>query len=276
MVRLVRDKVNRIPVKVTATIDYTGFSATLRVAGANKSLANLKAGNLRLEFTPEEVSEIGEGAEGFITVLNRKGEIHVSNRVWFVAVDTDAEASGYQKISIVLVSMLKYEGGRRPTADSSSASEATEEMIQEKVAAAVEKVMTETITAKVEETVDSVIDTKVEETVTEIVDTKIETAVETKVDSVIESKVETTVNALFDSSDSDTIGGAFTQLQASVEEDIEPRLSVVELDMEEDVKPRLEAAETTLAKKVSMDYEDSDEGVVFFSSAKEDESDSIE
>lgn len=265
MVRLVRDKENRISVKVTATVDYTGFSATLRVAGANKSIANLKAGNLRLDFTPEAVNEIGSGAEGFITVFNKKGDIYVTNRVWFSAVDNEGDAVGYQKISIVLVSMLKYEGGRRPSAESQTSAE-TEAVIQAKVEAAVASAMTEAIDAKVEAAVDGMIDQKVEASVSGIVEEQVTTVV----NNVIDTKVEEQVNALFDDSDSDTIGGQFVMLQETVE-DIEPRVEVVEQQISDNIEPRLAEAETTIAKKISMDYEDSDEGIAFFTEVQADE-----
>ena len=253
MIKLVRNQSNKISVDVTATIDYTGFTASLLVVGVEKDLGNLKAGNARIEFSPEEVDLIGDGSAGYVTVRTGAGDVYIVNQVWFAPVNSRDEAVGYQALSIVLVSKIKYEGGKQQT------SADIEKMIDEKVDETVDRVMTESIDAKVEEIVDAVIDEKVAEVVDDIVDDKVDKAV----DAVIDIKVEEQVNALFESSDSDTIGGQFENMKESVE-DLEPRMERVEDQIDNNILPRLSAAETVLAKKISLDYEDSDDHIVFY------------
>ena len=245
MVRLVRDKINKIAVRVTSTVDYTGFSASLSLGGATKDIPNLKASNIRLTFSPEEISEIGQGMDGTLTVLNANGDVYVKNRVRFISVSTEGEAAGYQKISIVLVSMSGYAPG---TGGGS---------MEQKIEEAVQRAMVEAIDDRVEEAVDSIIDEKVETAVSDIIDEKVEDVV----DQVIDEKVEEAVTDLFDDSDSDTIGGEFNNLKNFVYKDLEPRLTNVE---------------TTLEEKISMDYEDSADNIIFFSGVNEsDDSESV-
>lgn len=239
MVRLVRDKENRISVKVTATVDYTGFSAALSISGIDKGVANLKAKNIRMVFTTSEVAGIGKNAQGILTIYDSKGEVYVKNLVWFETVGTESDAVGYQTISVVLVSMKQQNSSYRPDSD-------WDKIIDEKI----EKVMTESIDAKVEECVDKIIDEKVETAVEGIIDEKVTTVV----DSVIDSKVEEAVNDLFDSSDSDTVGGVINALEDTVYDNILPRVS----DIEEE-----------LSKKVSVKHEESDENMTFFTTCED-------
>ena len=96
----------------------------------------------------------------------------------------------------------------------------------------------EDIAKKVVEVVDSIIDGKVEESISGIIDPKVEAAV----DAIIDTKVETVVNEIFDSSESDTVGGVISGLQE-----------------------KIETVEDTLEKKVSLEYDNSDDNVKFFS-----------
>ena len=113
MIKLVKEKVNRVSVGVTAIIDYSGFSATLELMGISKTLSDLSAKNLWLEFSPAEVENIEETTYGTLTVLNKERKIHSKCLVTFSAVDTEREAAGWQRLIITLVSLLKYEGSRR-------------------------------------------------------------------------------------------------------------------------------------------------------------------
>lgn len=114
MVKLVKNRVNKIPVVVTAIIGYAGFSATLELNGATKTISNLKVANPSVEFTEDEIESIGaDGAVGLLTVRNDKGEVHTVCQVNFSAVDDEREAAGFQKIYLTLVSLLKYMGSRR-------------------------------------------------------------------------------------------------------------------------------------------------------------------
>lgn len=113
MIKLVREKVNRVSVGVTAIIDYSGFSATLDLLGSTKTLSDLSAKNLWLEFSPSEVEKIEDTTYGTLTVLNKENKIHTKCLVTFSAVDTEREAAGWQRLIITLVALLKYEGSRR-------------------------------------------------------------------------------------------------------------------------------------------------------------------
>lgn len=240
MVRLVRDKENRISVQVTASVDYSGFSASLSIPGVEKIISDLSARNMRIDFSPAEVESVGKNAQCVLTVYNAEGEVYVNNIVWFETVATESEALGHQVISIVLVSLIKYEGGK------SRPDEELDKIIEEKV----DKAMTESVDAKVEECVDEIIDDKV----AGAVDTILEGEVKRVVSAVIDEKVDARIDELLDSSDSDALGGVINTLQDAVYENILPR--VVDVESE-------------LSKKISVKQEDSDENMVFFTSAED-------
>lgn len=105
MVRLIKNQTNTISVRVTATIDYTGFSATVSVAGVTKEIPDLTASGIKLEFSAADADAVGEGMEGVISVFNAAGEPYINSRAWFAEVDTKEDAIGFQEISIVLVSV---------------------------------------------------------------------------------------------------------------------------------------------------------------------------
>jgi hypothetical protein len=214
-------------------IDYTGFSAELEVNGITKSVSNLASKAPSIMFSVDETSSISPAAFGRFTVYNKKGEVHIVYKIYFSTVDSLDEVQQFKPIRIVIVGSFKYDG-----IDSGSDEE---------------------IERKVVEVVDSIIDDKVEESVSGIIDPKVEAAV----DAVIDTKVETVVNEIFDSSESGTVGGVISELQDKVEDDLDPRLTAVETDLGENVKPRLATAEATLAKKISLDYDDSDDNVIF-------------
>ena len=238
MVRLVRDKENRISVKVTASVDYSGFSASLSIPGVEKIIPDLSARNIRIDFSPAEVESIGQNAQCVLTVYNAEGEVYVNNMVWFETVATESEALGHQNISIVIVSLIKYEGGK------SRPDEELDKIIEEKV----DKAMTESVDAKVEEYVDEIIDDKV----AAVVDVILEDKVEKVVDAVIDEKVDARIDELLDSSDSDTIGGVIDTMEE-----------------------RISAVEKELKDKISVKHEHEDENMIFFNSG-EDTTDSSE
>ena len=113
MIKLVREKVNRVSVGVTAIIDYSGFSATLDLLGSTKTLSDLSAKNLFIEFSASEVEKVKDTTYGTLTVLNKEGKVHSRCLVTFSAVDDEREAAGWQRLIITLVALLKYEGSRR-------------------------------------------------------------------------------------------------------------------------------------------------------------------
>jgi hypothetical protein len=113
MIKLVKEKVNRVTVGVTAIIDYSGFSATLDLMGTTKTLSDLSDKNLWIEFSPSDVAKVEETTYGTLTVLNKEGKVHSRCLVTFSAVDTEREALGWQRLIITLVALLKYEGSRR-------------------------------------------------------------------------------------------------------------------------------------------------------------------
>lgn len=259
MVKLVKGQANRIPVKVVSLIDYTGFSAVLEMGvGAPKSIPNLKAANAHVDFSEAEIDGMeGEMALGTLTVSNAANEVHMKMLIRFKPVDTYGEAQGFQKISVVIVSAFKYDwaasGSELPT-------EEIARMIDEKVEPAVEKAMTESVDQKVEEHVDEIIDDKVSQVVDGIVDEKVETTV----DAVIDTKVDERIDELLDSSDSDALGGIINNLQTTVYDDLNPRVTVLEGTIKDDIQLRLANVEQVAESRVSMeDYSDSDEGIIF-------------
>lgn len=250
MVRLVRDSENRITVRVVSTVDYSGFSASLSVSGIEKIIPNLRAKNIKLEFSPSEVTSIGQNAQGVLTVYNAAGEIYINNLIWFETVETEGAAVNYQAISIVLVSLQKYEGGKiRPDGE-------LDKIIDEKV----DKAMTESVDAKVEEYVDEIIDDKVATSVDSILGDKVEQVV----GDVIDEKVDSRIDELLDSSDSDALGGIIGGIQTTIRDDIEPRVSDLENKINNNIEPRITAIESVLDSRITLaDYSDSDEDIVF-------------
>ena len=117
MIKLVKEKVNRVSVGVTAIIDYSGFSATLDLLGTSKTLSDLSSKNLWIEFSPADVEKIEDTTYGTLTVLNKEGKVHSKCLVTFSSVDSEREAAGWQRLIITLVALLKYEGSRREGAD---------------------------------------------------------------------------------------------------------------------------------------------------------------
>lgn len=113
MIKLVKEKVNRVTVGVTAIIDYSGFSANLDFLGTSKTLSDLSAKNLFIEFSASEVEKVKDTTYGTLTVLNKEGKVHSRCLVTFSAVDDEREAAGWQRLIITLVALLKYEGSRR-------------------------------------------------------------------------------------------------------------------------------------------------------------------
>ena len=249
MVYLVKGRDNKIQVSVTSTIDCSGFSAVLDVAGIQKDISNLKSRSISVLFPADEIECFGTNLLAYLYVYDKSGKLYIKNLVSMGTCETEDRARGKQKISIVLVSIR----------EARSTSKEEEEFIEKKVEEAVDKAMDESISEKVVEVVDDIIDEKVEECVTGIV----EQEVEKEVDRVIDVKVEEQVNALFDDSDSDTIGGQFNEMKETVIV-TEDRVDDIEKTINEDIKPRLESAEEDIAKKVDLDYDDSDDMIHFF------------
>ena len=108
MIKLVKGENNTIQVKVTSLVNYSGFSAMLEVNDTIKNIPNLKVSNPKIDFTAEEVDEIGQDALGYLTVYNAKGEQHVRIMYQFAVVENEADAVGSQKMSVVIVSVPSY------------------------------------------------------------------------------------------------------------------------------------------------------------------------
>ena len=64
-------------VGVTAIIDYSGFSAKLDFLGTSKTLSDLSAKNLFIEFSASEVEKVKDTTYGTLTVLNKEGKVQI-------------------------------------------------------------------------------------------------------------------------------------------------------------------------------------------------------
>ena len=112
MVRLIEGQDNKIPVRVTSLIDYSGFSAKLELGSMTKTVSDLKSASASIEFSASEVDSLDGFAMGHLTVYNASNEVHMKMLVQFSVVASAGAAQGFQKISITIVSLFKYEGGK--------------------------------------------------------------------------------------------------------------------------------------------------------------------
>lgn len=108
MVKLVRNRDNRVPVKVTSYLDYDGFSASLEVEGLTKTVTNLKTANAKIEFTADEVDALGDFVLGHLTVYDKNGDEFIKMLVQIKVVDTEGDAVGFQAFRMALVSVKAY------------------------------------------------------------------------------------------------------------------------------------------------------------------------
>lgn len=237
MVKVVRGTENTVPIKVVSLIDYTGFHAELEINGGVKTVDSLSAKSPNVVLSAEDVESIVPSTFCRFTIYNAKGEVHVIYKICFSVVDSPLEVQNFKPIRVVIVSSFNYDGINSDR----------------------------DIAREVEKTVDAIIDDKVESSVSGIIQPKVEQAV----DAVIDTKVEAVVNEIFESSDSTSAGGIISGLQDKIEGDMEPRLTIVESDLGDDVHPRLDAAEALLSKKISLDYDDSDDNIAFLEGQNE-------
>ena len=108
MVRLVKNRDNKVPVKVTSFLNYGGFSATLEVEGLTKTVANLKSANASITFTAAEIDGFGEYVLGHLTVFDKKGDEFVKMLIQIQVVETEEEALGFQAFRMALVSFKAF------------------------------------------------------------------------------------------------------------------------------------------------------------------------
>ena len=113
MVKLVRNRDNRIPVKVTSFLNYDGYSASLEVEGLTKTVSNLKSPNAKIVFTEAEVDALDDFVLGHLTVLDKEGKEHEKMLIQIKVVDSEADAIGFQALRMALVSIkaFTYSGG---------------------------------------------------------------------------------------------------------------------------------------------------------------------
>lgn len=111
MVRVVRGQENKVPVKVTSLIDYSGFSAKLEVNLVEKTVSNLAAKSPIIVLSPSDVASLGNNAFGTFTVYNQSGEVHAVYKIFFKVVDSQSEVQSFGRIRIVIVSSFEYNPG---------------------------------------------------------------------------------------------------------------------------------------------------------------------
>ena len=120
MVKLIKGQDNVIPVRVTSLMDYSGYSAVLEINGSTKEIGDIKSKNVSITFTSDEIDEYDNSILGYLTIFDGSGKLHMKMLLQFKVVDTAGEALGFQKISVVIVSMFNYnwsEGGGEVPAD---------------------------------------------------------------------------------------------------------------------------------------------------------------
>lgn len=111
MVRVVRGQENKVPVKVTSLIDYSGFSAKLEVNVIEKTVSNLAAKSPIIVLSSSDVAALGNNAFGTFTVYNPSGEVHAVYKIFFNVVDSQSEVQSFGRIRIVIVSSFEYNPG---------------------------------------------------------------------------------------------------------------------------------------------------------------------
>lgn len=108
MVRLVKNRDNKVPVKVTSFLNYGGFSATLEVEGLTKTVANLKSANASITFTADEIEGLGEYVLGHLTVFDKNGDEFIKMLTQIQVVESESEALGFQAFRLALVSVKAF------------------------------------------------------------------------------------------------------------------------------------------------------------------------
>ena len=108
MVKIIKGEENKIPVRVTSLIDYSGFTAKLEVEGIEKSISDLSK-HPKVVLSSSEVEAIGDVNIGTFTVYNADGDVHAVYKLFFQAVDTVPEALSFNVIRITVVSSFEYD-----------------------------------------------------------------------------------------------------------------------------------------------------------------------
>ena len=108
MVKIIKGEENKIPVRVTSLIDYSGFSAKLEIAGLEKTVADLSK-NPKVLLSSSDVETIGASNIGTFTVYNTEGEVHAVYKIFFSAVDSASAAVSFNVIRVTIVASFKYD-----------------------------------------------------------------------------------------------------------------------------------------------------------------------
>ena len=109
MVKIAKGMENKIPIRVVSLIDYSGFSAKLEVNGIEKTVANLSSASPNVVFSAEETDSLGSSAFGRFCIYNKKGEVHVIYKLYFVVVNDPLEIQQFKPIRVVIVSSFNYD-----------------------------------------------------------------------------------------------------------------------------------------------------------------------
>jgi len=104
MLKLVKNQDNHIQVSVSSTIDLTGFSAKVTINGVARAVPSLVSQNIYFDFTASDVASIGNGDYlAPIDILKADGNVYTRGLIVMRAVNTAAEAIGFNKIYLVIV-----------------------------------------------------------------------------------------------------------------------------------------------------------------------------
>ena len=114
MIILEEGKQNSIWIKVNASIDISGFSLVLAACGTMKTISDLTAKNLKVEFTEQEVAKTSEdGTYGTLIVYDGDGKEYITVVPLFKRVP-ESEANktiGFQTIYLTIASTKEASSG---------------------------------------------------------------------------------------------------------------------------------------------------------------------
>ena len=107
MIPLVEGKTNTVRIKVNASIDIRGFSAVIAACGVLKTIPDISADELKVEYTASEVSKMSAtGIYGTLEVYDADGKFYIAYLPQFNVIPNEdaALAIGNQTIYVTIAS----------------------------------------------------------------------------------------------------------------------------------------------------------------------------
>lgn len=114
MIVLIADQANKIGMKVTSSIDISGFSAELAFAGKVYTIPDITLDDINVVIPAADIEQISdEGAYGTLLVKDADGNTYMMFLPFFrkVAADSKISAVGNQTIYIAIASTRDSSGG---------------------------------------------------------------------------------------------------------------------------------------------------------------------